>query len=145
MKHSPEGMIGETVGIHDGWSSSKVRLVKIVRALKTKVTVEDTRGLRHFSTRTWAELGSNGSRYASTLLSKEAAERMIEQDRLEAARKDVVVHARKSLSQLDNLLNGRSAPSMDSVVYMANVLKDAADQAAAMIAEINVNRADITV
>lgn len=129
MARNPKGLMGELVGLNDGYTSSKSRPVRIIGVTKTTVSVDDGGKRRTFMRSHWNEKGSTGSRFAAYLMSEE----MLKMHQVDALRqklaRDARADIRDKMDRTNELFNLRTenAEYIEEMVHnmreMAEILE----------------------
>ena len=127
MARYPEGKLGELVGLNDGWTHSKTRLVRIIGGSNTTVAVDDNGKRRTFNRSNWYERGKSSSNYAPYLTSEEMAMLDINARNERLLKKTLLEGVRNRLDETLSYTRSDGSLSIDSIQDLIRSLKDAAE------------------
>lgn len=127
MKRFPEGRIGELVGLNEGWSSSKTRLVRICGGSQTTVAVDDNGKRRTFNRSNWKERGSSTSNFAPYLVGEAMAMLEINATNERVLKKTLLQGIRTELKDANEILRNDGSLGLDTIQDLIRNLKAAAD------------------
>lgn len=122
-KRYPEGTMGELVGLNDGWTSAKTRLVRIVGGSQTTVAVDDGGKRRTFNRSNWYERGSKGN-YRPHLVSETMARFDLAAQAEKQAKRGLLGGLRNRLDTIEEYARNDGSLSMENLDDLLKELRE---------------------